>query len=174
MHEESTCKTILIVEDEQIIGDLICEILREELHIRAYRALNGAQALALIERLTPDLVILDYQLPDMHGLQLYDHFHARRDLAAVPALMVSANPPLGEIAQRQLPYLQKPFELDELISRARLLLSTLDHPGADPGPAAVCPRGCEQTAARSISPPTTHRKTTARIHACSHRRSLRG
>ncbi|HEY1348005.1 MAG TPA: response regulator [Ktedonobacteraceae bacterium] len=126
MHEESVCKTVLIVEDEQIIGDLIGEILRDELHTRAYLALNGAQAMALIERLTPDLIILDYQLPDMHGLQLYDHFHARRNLAAVPTLVVSANPPVGEIAQRHLPYLQKPFELNELVSLAQQLLRMYD------------------------------------------------
>lgn len=155
MHEEHTYKTALIIEDEQTIGTLIGAILEEELPVRAYFAFSGAQAIELIGRLTPDLMILDYQLPDMHGLQLYDLLHAPGTTTDIPTLVVSANPPVQELERRHLPYLQKPFDLDELISLVQQLLSREDHPA---GPTLAPP-------APTQPPPSTH--TPANPSPCS-------
>jgi CheY-like chemotaxis protein len=113
---------ILIVEDDLILGDVMCELLEEALGVRVCHALNGMQAMALVENFTPELFVFDNQLPDMHGLQLYDYFHMLMGLERIPALIVSANPPWQEIERRQLACLQKPFDLDELISLVQRLL----------------------------------------------------
>lgn len=156
MQKEQTYKTALIIEDEQTICALIGSILEEELPVRAYFAFSGAQAIELIGRLTPDLMILDYQLPDMHGLQLYDLLHAPGTTTNIPTLVVSANPPVQELERRHLPYLQKPFDLDELISLAQQLLNRENLPA---GPALAPP-------APTQPPTSTH--TPANPSLCTH------
>jgi CheY-like chemotaxis protein len=90
------------------------EVLEEELDAQVFLALDGDQALTMIGRIKPDVFVLDYQLPGKNGLQLYDCLQTLDGRADVPAVVVSANPPLREIEQRRLSYLQKPFDLDEL------------------------------------------------------------
>ena len=51
---------------------------------------NGFQTLQVIHDITPDLSLLDYHLPGMNGLELYNHLHAVKGLEEVPTIMVSA------------------------------------------------------------------------------------
>ena len=122
MLETSFIKTVLVVEDNRALGKFMVELLEEELHSQVFLALNGKQALTVIDGVKPDLFVLDYQLPDVNGLLLYDCLHALEGLEDVPALVVSANPPIKEIERRCLSYLQKPFDLDELILLIQQLL----------------------------------------------------
>jgi len=70
------------------------------------------------QHVKPQLFLLDYYLPDMNGIVLYDRLHVRKDLEAVPALMTGAylEAAADDIKQRGLPALEKPFELDEFLS----------------------------------------------------------
>jgi DNA-binding response OmpR family regulator len=122
MLETSLIKTILVVEDDKAIGKFLVAFLEEELNSQIFLALKGEQVLKMIGTIKPDVFVLDYQLPDMNGLQLYDRLHTLDGLEDVPALVLSANPPFKEIEQRRLPYLQKPFDLDELILLIQQLL----------------------------------------------------
>lgn len=71
----------------------------------------------MAEHCHPDLLIVDYLLEEgMTGLVVYDQLHACGGWKRVPALLVSATPPLREVQERQLPYLQKPFDLDDLLT----------------------------------------------------------
>ncbi|MBV9228469.1 MAG: response regulator [Chloroflexi bacterium] len=123
MPETSLKKTILVVEDDKILGKFMVDLLEEELNAQVLLALNGRQALTVIETVKPDLFVLDYQLPDMNGLHLYDRLHALEELKDVPALVVSANAPIEEIRRRHLSFLPKPFDLDELILLIQQLLA---------------------------------------------------
>ena len=106
MLETSLTKIVLVVEDDRAIGKFLVEFLEEELNSQIFLALKGEQVLKMIGNIKPDVFVLDYQLPDMNGLQLYDLLHALDGLEDIPALVVSANPPLKEIEQRRLPYLK--------------------------------------------------------------------
>jgi len=66
----------------------------------------------------PHFFLLEYYLPDMNGIILYDQLHARKELEAVPALIVGASLKEGEdaIKQRGLLAVEKPFDLDEFLS----------------------------------------------------------
>jgi len=75
-------------------------------------------ALHFTQHVKPQLFLLDYYLPDMNGIVLYDRLHVRKELETVPALMTGAylEAAADDIKQRGLPALEKPFELDEFLS----------------------------------------------------------
>jgi CheY-like chemotaxis protein len=103
-------KLILIVEDDETIGEVLLTALRSETPYQVSLVPNGFQALKEVKNIKPQLFLLDYQLPRMNGVELYDQIHAIEGLEDVPTLMLSANAPTGELAQRQIEYLRKPFE----------------------------------------------------------------
>ncbi len=119
----TTIKTILVVEDDSSIGIFFVEAIKQETPHQALLAADSFQALKIVQDLKPDLLLLDYSLPRMNGLELYDKLHAIKELEDVPALLISANPPLYEIKKRKLPYLKKPVELDELLATIKNLLN---------------------------------------------------
>lgn len=113
---------ILLVEDE---NDLAQVILRE-LGTAGYTLLHardGITALSLCTHEHPDLVILDWMLPRLNGL---DVLRRLRQMTSTPVLMLTAR---GEEADRVLglevgadDYLTKPFSMRELVARVRALL----------------------------------------------------
>ena len=108
-------KTILVVEDDISIGEIIALTLSEETSFQVCLAANAQEALKILRETMPTLFLLDYQLPNMTGLQLYDYLHTLPEFAQIPAIMMSANLPWRELEQRHIIGLQKPFEIDELI-----------------------------------------------------------
>ena len=113
-------KTVLLVEDDLDIGEFLLQIIGEETSFHALLATNGFEALHLIHEIAPDLFLLDYQLPRMNGIELYDRLHTIQGLEDIPAIMISARLPKQEIEKRSLVGMNKPFELGEL-------LDTIDH-----------------------------------------------
>jgi DNA-binding response OmpR family regulator len=118
--------TILLVEDT---ADLARVIIRE-LEANGYRALHaidGLSALQLHTRDQPDLVILDWMLPKMDGLEVLRRIP---QAAPTPVLMLTAR---GEEADRVIglelgadDYLTKPFSMRELIARVRAMLRRVE------------------------------------------------
>ena len=113
-------KTILIVEDDEDLGALILEALQQEsfytgIHYRTLLAIDGMEALRIIEEIFPDLFLLDYYLPRINGLDLYDRMHAMETHSQVPTIFMSANPPFKELRKRNLLSIRKPFNLRELL-----------------------------------------------------------
>lgn len=108
-------KTILVVEDDADIGSVLLEIFALETSYRAVLATDGLLALDIVKDLTPDLFILNYWLPHMNGLELYDRLHALPELRHVPTLLLSANPPTREIAGRKMAVIEKPLDIDKLL-----------------------------------------------------------
>jgi DNA-binding response OmpR family regulator len=114
--------TVLLVEDALDLAHLI----ERELGGEGYRVLlaaDGLAALALLAREHPDLLVLDWMLPGLNGLEVLRR--VRQD-SAVPVLMLTAR---GEETDRVLglevgadDYLTKPFSMRELVARVRALL----------------------------------------------------
>ncbi len=105
-------KTILIVEDDQDIGEIILEVILGETNHYAYVVTDAYIALEMAHKMPPDLFLLDYQLPDMTGLQLLDRLHACEKLKNIPTIIMSANLPWEELVKRNIIGLAKPFDLD--------------------------------------------------------------
>ena len=125
---EVNTQVILVVEDEETISDFIVRVLEEETPYKALSVANAIQALELVEVIKPDLFMLDYQLPGINGLELFDRLHAMQGLEAVPALMFSADAFSEKALQqslqeRHITFLMKPFELDYLLQVVENLLN---------------------------------------------------
>jgi len=109
--DTATAKTVLVVEDDADIGELLVQALKEETAYQAILVSDGFQALKFVRNIKPHLFLLDYQLPSMDGLELYDHLHSIKELEDVPVLFMSASLPEREIEYRHLIATKKPFEL---------------------------------------------------------------
>ena len=118
--------TILIVEDERNLCDLIRDNLQEQGY-QVLQAFDGPSALTMAKDAVPDLVILDIMLPGMDGLEVC---HRLRQGSTVPILMLTAR---AEEIDRVLglelgadDYLTKPFSMRELKARVRALLRRVE------------------------------------------------
>jgi len=88
---------ILLVEDDPANAQFFLHILTQETSFRVFWATNGN----FTQHVKPQLFLLEYSLPDMNGIILYDRLHARKELATVPALIVGASLKEGEDAIKQ-------------------------------------------------------------------------
>ncbi|MGZ8532815.1 MAG: response regulator [Candidatus Binatia bacterium] len=116
---------ILVVEDEPDIRKLVHYNLVQD-HYKVIEAESGDQALKLIQRDKPSLVILDLMMPGMSGLEVCRVLRGQDETAKLPILMLTAK--AGE-ADRVLglelgadDYLAKPFSPRELVARVRAIL----------------------------------------------------
>jgi len=119
--------TILLVEDALDLAQVIVRELEAVGH-RVVHARDGVAALELHARCQPDLVILDWMLPKLDGLEV---LRRMRQASALPVLMLTAR---NEEADRVIglevgadDYLTKPFSMRELVARVRALLRRIEH-----------------------------------------------
>ncbi len=118
--------SILVVEDEQAMNDLIRAELEAEGHV-VRQAHDGQTALRLVEEQTPQLVILDWMLPGLDGLSVCRQL---RQNYLMPIIMLTAR---SEEVDRVLglevgadDYLVKPFGVRELLARTRAALRRVE------------------------------------------------
>src|SRR6202011_6142315 len=117
--------SILIVEDEEALTLL----LRYNLETQGYEVetiARGDEAATRLKEGTPDLVILDWMLPGLSGIELCRRLRARPQTQSLPIIMLTAR---GEESERVRglatgadDYLVKPFSVPELLARIRALL----------------------------------------------------
>ncbi len=108
-------KTILLVEDDTTIAELLVQMISQETHYHIFTVPDGPQALDLVKNVKPELLILDYWLPSTHGIELHDRLHDIEGLEQVPTIMLSVHAPLREINQRHIVYMRKPFDMYKLL-----------------------------------------------------------
>jgi DNA-binding response OmpR family regulator len=114
--------TVLVVDDEPIVRDVVVRYLEREGY-STLEADHGDRARELLERASPDLVVLDVMLPGTDGLELCRWIRSRSEL---PVIMLTAR---GEEADRIVglelgadDYVTKPFSPRELAARVRSVL----------------------------------------------------
>ena len=120
--EQIQQKMILVIEDDANVGACLVEIITQETPYIAFLVTEGHHALTVLKEIKPDMILLDYLLPEMNGLDLYDYLRARKPLKDIPVIMISANLPQKEVNRRQLIGLQKPFEIDDLLTTLKEVL----------------------------------------------------
>lgn len=116
---------ILVVEDEQALGLLLAYNLEAE-GFTVERVERGDDAEMRLAEMPPDLVILDWMLPGVSGLEICRRLRARETTRTLPVIMLTAR---GEEAERVRglsvgadDYVVKPFSVPELMARVRSLL----------------------------------------------------
>jgi DNA-binding response OmpR family regulator len=124
--EAAPAKVILIVEDDEANAEVLMHVFLQETRYFVYVAPDAVAALQCISQINPDLFILDYCLPRMTGIELYDCLHAHSRFNQTPALILSAclEDYQEAIESRKLLALAKPFDVDELLS---LIAKVFDH-----------------------------------------------
>lgn len=119
--------TILIVDDEYLIADILSYALEDEGYLTV-TAGSGQRALAIIEREQPQLIITDYMMPGMNGIEFAEAVRAHKLLHSVPILLMSgAQAHLG-IGRPDLflEVFDKPFELLAVLTAVKALVPPED------------------------------------------------
>lgn len=119
-------KTILIVEDDPSIRVILRRMLEDE-DYDAVTASNGLEAISVLERMMPDLLLLDLRMPDMDGVEFIEEFARRGWSGRTRIFVLSAQlrslTDLGEAAAEVDDFRPKPFEVDDLLSAIESLLA---------------------------------------------------
>ena len=112
-------KTVLIVEDEKAISDIIMFNLKREGY-EVMQALTGTDGLNMALSENPDIVLLDIMLPEMDGFQVLEKI---REVSEVPVIMVTAREEeMDKVLGLETgadDYVTKPFSMVELIARVK-------------------------------------------------------
>ena len=112
-------KTIAVIDDDIHIGNFLEELLQQEGYA-VLRAYSGTEALLLLERHRPDLVLLDLMLPGLSGEEVL------AKIQDVPVMVVSAKVGVENrvnlLLKGAVDYLEKPFDSRELLARVAVRL----------------------------------------------------
>ena len=108
-------ETILLVEDEHAALEVLSLLLAQEgYHVR--EASDGEEALALLEEQRPDLVITDYWMPRLDGVDLCRRMEADPRWRDIPVIMMSASVFDGERPRQVVAFLSKPLLFSNLVA----------------------------------------------------------
>ena len=116
---------VLVAEDESALSTLLRYNLEREGY-RVFEARDGEEALILADEVKPDLVVLDWMLPQLSGLEICRRLRGRGDMRNVPIVMLTAR---GEETDRIRgldtgadDYIVKPFSMTEFLARLRAVM----------------------------------------------------
>ena len=116
---------VLVVEDEDALAELLQYNLKKE-GFRVSIAADGEEAMILVEERQPDVVVLDWMLPKISGIEVCRRLRGRQETRNLPIIMLTAR---GEEADRIRgldtgadDYIVKPFLMKELFARVRAVL----------------------------------------------------
>lgn len=119
--------TILIIDDTPADLTVLSDLLRHH-GFRVRPAINGAMALKEARQASPDLVILDIQMPGMDGFEVCRRLKADPATADIPVIFISArDEPVDTVKAFKaggVDYIAKPFNHDVLLARIRIHLNT--------------------------------------------------
>ena len=119
-------RRVLVAEDDPDIADALRQALTERLDVELDVVANGALVMDFVAARRPDLLILDVALPGLNGLDVFDLLRSDPRLQGVPVLFLTGLPERAETASAATgvhEVLAKPFDIDDLIARARRLMT---------------------------------------------------
>jgi DNA-binding NarL/FixJ family response regulator len=161
-------ESVLLVEDDAMVRDWVRLVLRDSEFRLAGETESAAAAAELVERRRPDVLLVDYRLPDQVGTELVREL--RRRGVTTPAVVMTANYRRGLNEAAREAGAQgsalKTGSADELLATLRAVLegrSSFDprHPRRAPGEAALSPR--EREVLRLVAAGATNRQVAAKL-----------
>lgn len=126
METQTSRKTVLTIEDQPAIADLLSFLL-EASELEVKHCDDGAEGLAMVKDLKPDLLIMDVMLPTMGGWEVYDTIRGDEKVKEVPIIMLSV---AHQETDRRAAfrgsnidfYLTKPFDVNTLRRKVQEIL----------------------------------------------------
>jgi DNA-binding response OmpR family regulator len=137
-----TGKKILVVDDEEDIRKLVRRLLTEKGH-QVIEADRGLVALRLVKEESPDLILLDAMLPELHGFDIAKRLKDSDKYGKIPILMMSAVYRGWRIAEDLKAsygiddYIEKPFRIAEMLAKVVRLLERASGTVAPSDPEAI-------------------------------------
>ncbi|MEX0307599.1 MAG: phosphate regulon transcriptional regulator PhoB [Ruegeria sp.] len=117
--------TVLVVEDELAQREVLAYNLDAE-GFRVVRAANGDEALLLVEEDRPDIIVLDWMMPNLSGIEVCRRLKTRPDTRSIPIIMLSArSEEVDKVRGLETgadDYVVKPYSVVELMARVRTQL----------------------------------------------------
>lgn len=113
----SLVRTILVVEHDPSQGESVIQHFSCKPHHYAKLVTSAAAALNFVKHIKPNLFVLEYHLPDMNGLALYELLHETTELASIPAIVFGVPLPTQARAftrTQRLVLLSTPIDLEGL------------------------------------------------------------
>lgn len=116
--------TILVVDDEYLIADILGYALEDE-GFMVVKASNGQKGLEVLERERPALIITDFMMPVMDGLEFAKAVRALPSANQLPIILISGAQAHIGMQRSDLfnAVLDKPFNIDSILSKVRELLA---------------------------------------------------
>jgi len=122
MNDRKTGPLILIVDDVPKNLQILGKILRNQRY-KVAAATGGGQALDMIGKIRPDLVLLDIMMPEMDGFEVCKEIKSRPETADIPIIFLTARTETDDIVKGfsagAVDYVTKPFNAAELLARVR-------------------------------------------------------
>lgn len=120
--------TVLVVDDASFIRDLVKKGLRDNLPgLQIDEAVNGRKAQQMLSRTPVDLILCDWEMPEMSGLELLSWCREQDSLKTTPFIMVTSRGDKENVVQAiqagVSDYIGKPFSNEQLVSKVRKALS---------------------------------------------------
>jgi len=117
-------KIILVVDDDPATGELMKEIFSEAPGYLALVTGDGEHALHLMRKIRIDLALIDIQMPNLSGFELLDRMAQDPTLSKLNVLVLTAGRHKAELEARGIKqWLEKPFDVDDLLTRVSIALS---------------------------------------------------
>ena len=117
--------TILVVDDQPVNVQLLKRKLERE-GIRVVAAFTGQEALEVVAREKPDLILLDVMMPDMDGIDVCQRLQEKEETRSIPVIFITARSSkeskLEGLAVGAVDYITKPIDLDETLARVQTQL----------------------------------------------------
>ncbi len=117
--------TVLIVEDEHAQVEVLAYNLKAE-GFHVITANNGEDALILVDEYMPDLIVLDWMMPHISGIEVCRRLKTRPETRSIPVIMLSArSEEIDQVRGLEIgadDYVTKPYSIVELMARARAQL----------------------------------------------------
>jgi DNA-binding response OmpR family regulator len=118
---------VVVIEDDVEMINLVKLILKKE-GFEINGAMGGRDGLEMIEKVQPDVVLLDLMMPDMDGWEVYQSMKANEHMKNIPVIVITAKAQsidkvLGLHIAKVEDYITKPFSPAELIASVRKVLT---------------------------------------------------
>jgi len=116
-------KSILLVEDEALLRRNITEMLNTINLWSVFEATDAVHALEIIDELKPDLVISDYKMPIMNGVDFLNNLRQKPAYINLPVVFLTAKMDIStEVTDNNVIILHKPFSFKALIENVKTIM----------------------------------------------------
>lgn len=116
--------SVLVVDDDRAMGNLIRRNL-EDKDTQVVEAATGLDCIRILHEARVDLIVLDLRLPDFSGWGILSLLRLTEPLCHIPVIVVTVEPPDTTLIEQFRPddYIQKPFDMRDLLVRVRKVIS---------------------------------------------------